>query len=254
MRIVRFNYKSKENWGILGNGSIRLLKDAPFSKINVSQISVPLRKVKLLTPSIPSKVILAGLNYREHARELNMPLPDEPVIFLKPSTALIAHGEDIIYPSAVKQLDYEAELALVIKKEGRHIPENKADEYILGYTCLNDVTARDLQKKDVQWTRSKSFDTFCPVGPWVETELDPRDLRVSCYLNGKLKQDSSTADFIFPVYRLVSFISRIMTLLPGDIISTGTPPGVGPMHCSDTVEVEIEGIGRLKNRVAKKAR
>ncbi len=205
--------------------------------------------MRILSPVQPSKIILVGLNYRDHARELHLAIPKEPVIFLKPPTAVIANAENIIYPLGVKRLDYEAELALVIKKKARNIPAERVKKYILGYTCLNDVTARDLQKKDGQWTRAKSFDTFCPIGPWIETNLDPSNLRIKCRLNNKLKQDSSTANFIFPVEHLVSYISRIMTLLPGDVISTGTPVGVGPMQPGDRVEVEIEGIGKLFNQV-----
>ena len=202
-------------------------------------------------PAAPRKIILVGLNYRDHARELGMPIPREPVIFLKPPTALIGHRQNIVYPDGVLRLDYEAELALVIKKEGRNIPERKVSSFIMGYTCLNDVTARDLQKIDGQWTRSKSFDTFCPVGPRLVTKCDWHALRIASYLNGEKKQDSTTANFIFSVPEIVSFISRVMTLSPGDIISTGTPSGVGPMQSGDTVSVEIEQIGRLTNRVVK---
>ena len=197
----------------------------------------------------PSKIILVGLNYRVHAAEMGSAIPKEPVIFLKPLTALAADKEKIIYPPQVKRLDHEAELALVIGKSARNIPVGEAKKYILGYTCLNDVTARDLQKKDGQWTRSKSFDSFCPVGPRIVSGIAPRDLRITCRLNGRIRQDSCTSNLIFSVDYLVSFISRIMTLFPGDIISTGTPPGVGPMRPGDTVEVEIEGIGKLTNRV-----
>src|SRR3989338_7178718 len=178
----------------------------------------------------PSKIILTGLNYRDHAKELKMKIPKTPVIFLKPATALIGHQDKIIYPKGVKRLDYEAELALVIKKKARNVSFGQAKDYILGYTCLNDVTARDLQEKDGQWTRAKSFDTFCPAGPRMETELDTSNLKIQSYLNGKLKQDSTTRRLIFSPAYLVFFISQIMTLLPGDIISTGTPAGVGPMH------------------------
>jgi 2-keto-4-pentenoate hydratase/2-oxohepta-3-ene-1,7-dioic acid hydratase in catechol pathway len=196
------------------------------------------------------KIILVGLNYQDYAKELNMENPKEPIIFLKPATALIGHQENIVYPKNVERLDYEAELALIIKKQGRSIPQDKANEYISGYTCLNDVTARDLQKRDIQWTRSKSFDTFCPVEPWLETELDTANLKIASYLNGKLKQNSTTRNLIFSIPYLLSFISGIMTLLPRDIISTGTPSGVGPMQPRDTIEVEIEGIDRLTNQVA----
>ena len=187
----------------------------------------------------PTKIIAVGLNYIDHAKELKMPIPDEPIIFLKPPTAVISHKDKIIYPKVVKQLDYEAELAVVMKDK----------KHILGYTCANDVTARDLQRKDVQWTRSKSFDTFCPLGPRVVKNVDPNNLEIKLYLNGKLKQSSHTSNMIFRVEELVSFISKIMTLCPGDVILTGTPPGVGPMKIGDVVEVEIEGIGKLTNFV-----
>lgn len=249
MRIVRFRHNSREAWGVLKGSRVFALKGHHFERIELSRPSFSLDKVKLLPPAVPSKIILVGLNYRDHAKELNMPIPKEPIIFLKPNTSLLAHKESIIYPKGVQRLDYEAELAFVIKKEGKNISPKNAGDYILGYTCLNDVTARDLQKKDIQWTRSKSFDTFCPLGPWIETEINPRKLKVSSYLNGKLKQDSSTANFIFSVPFLISFISKIMTLFPGDVISTGTPPNVGPMQPGDTIEIEIEGIGRLVNKV-----
>ncbi len=251
MRIVKFLDQKKIGWGIVEGDAIRRLKNHPFSKIELSRKSVGFKKVKLLAPATPSKIILVGLNYKDHARELKMKVPKEPIIFLKPPTAVIGQGGHIIYPTCLRRVDFEAELALVMKKKARNIPENKTRDYILGYTCLNDVTARDLQKKDGQWTRAKSFDTFCPLGPWLETEVDPRDLRITSYLNGKYKQDSSTSNFIFPVPYLVSFISRIMTLLPGDIISTGTPPGVGAMKQEDIIEIEIEKIGRLKNKVVR---
>jgi len=251
MRIVRFKYRGEENWGIAQSDSIRLLKAPPFSSIKLSSRETPFKKVKLLPPATPSKIILVGLNYRDHAKELDMRLPEEPVIFLKPVSSLIASGEDIIYPSICKRLDYEAELALVIKKKCRNIRSCDADKYILGYTCLNDVTARDLQKKDGQWTRAKSFDSFCPVGPWLETGFDPANARVRAYLNGELKQDSSTRNLIFDVRYLVSFISQVMTLYPGDLVSTGTPPGVGPLRPGDKITVDISGIAGLENRVTR---
>lgn len=197
----------------------------------------------------PTKIVCVGLNYIEHARELKLKSPKEPVIFLKPVSSLIYNMDDIVYPPKVKRLDFEAELAVVIKDKTRNIKPGGARRHILGYTCLNDVTARDLQKKDGQWTRSKSFDTFCPVGPAIETGLDPSGIKIESYLNGILKQSSSSANLIFPVAELVAFISGVMTLFPGDIVSTGTPPGVGPMKPGDIIEVKIEGIGTLKNRV-----
>lgn len=198
----------------------------------------------------PEKIILAGLNYRGHAQELGMRIPDEPIIFLKPPSSLIGPNQNILYPKGVKRVDYEAELAVVIAKKGKDIKKERVKDYVLGYTCLNDVTARNLQKKDGQWTRAKAFDSFCPVGPHIETELDPGNLRIQSYLNGELKQDSRTSDFIFSIDFLVSFISNIMTLQPGDIISTGTPSGVGPMQRGDRIKVVIEGIGCLENQVA----
>ncbi|MFH1238850.1 MAG: fumarylacetoacetate hydrolase family protein, partial [bacterium] len=242
-------YKNKIFWGSVEKKTVRVLKNEPWKNIEPTAKTLTFSQIKLMPPATPSKIILAGLNYKDHARELKMVIPSEPIIFLKPPTALIAHGENIVYPQESQQVDYEGELALVMAKDGRNIPETEAGSYILGYTCLNDVTARDLQKKDGQWSRAKSFDTFCPVGPWIETDLDPASLRIKTYVNNKIKQDSSTANFIFSVGYLVSFISRIMTLCAGDIISTGTPPGVGQLKIGDTVAVEIEGLGRLENRV-----
>lgn len=197
----------------------------------------------------PTKIVCVGLNYIEHARELKLKSPKEPVIFLKPASSLIYDMDDIVYPPKVKRLDFEAELAVVIKDKTRNIKSGDARRHILGYTCLNDVTARDLQKKDGQWTRSKSFDTFCPIGPAIETSLDSSGIRIQSYLNGILRQSSSSANLIFPVAELIAFISGVMTLFPGDIVSTGTPPGVGHMKPGDIIEVKIEGIGILKNRV-----
>lgn len=207
------------------------------------EMKIPVKSIR------PSKIVCVGLNYREHAVELKLKIPKEPVIFLKPSSSIIYNKDDIVYPPKVRRLDFEAELAVVIKKKTKNIKPKEAPAYILGYTCLNDVTARDLQKRDGQWTRSKSFDTFCPIGPVIETDLDPSDIKIESRLNGILRQSSSSADLIFPVYELVAYISGIMTLLPGDIISTGTPPGVGPMRPRDLIEVRIEGIGTLKNKV-----
>jgi len=204
-----------------------------------------------IAPSAPSKIIAVGLNYIDHANELKMELPKEPLIFIKPATSIIGHLDKIIYPESVKRLDYEAELAIVIKRICKDVPEKTAGDYILGYTCLNDVTARDLQKRDGQWTRAKSFDTFCPVGPHIATDIDPGDLKIDLYLNKKIKQSSSTKNLIFKPHHLVSFISKVCTLMPGDLIATGTPHGVGSMDVGDEVEVRIEGIGRLINKVSR---
>ncbi len=250
MQIARFIYRQKENWGIIKGDTIKIIKESPFKRIKLTEKTIPLKKVKLLAPVEPTKIVLVGLNYKDHAKELKMKIPKEPIIFLKPPTALIAHRENIVYPHDSKRLDYEAELAVIIKKKTKNISCKKVRNYILGYTCLNDVTARDLQKRDVQWTRAKSFDTFCPCGPYLETDINPSNLRIKAYLNGILKQDSSTSNFIFSVEEIVSFISKIMTLNPGDIISTGTPPGVGPMKIGDTIDIVIDGIGRLSNTVS----
>jgi 2-keto-4-pentenoate hydratase/2-oxohepta-3-ene-1,7-dioic acid hydratase in catechol pathway len=197
----------------------------------------------------PTKVVLVGLNYKDHARELKMPLPDEPILFLKPPTALIGPEDYIVYPEQSRRVDYEAELAVVMKDECKEIEPGEVMDFIEGFTCLNDVTARDLQSKDVQWTRAKSFDTFCPVGPRIVTDIDPDNVKIRSYLNGELRQDSSTSNFIFNVEELVSFISKVMTLQPGDIIATGTPSGIGAMQRGDTVEIKIGGIGTLRNYV-----
>jgi 2-keto-4-pentenoate hydratase/2-oxohepta-3-ene-1,7-dioic acid hydratase in catechol pathway len=206
----------------------------------------------VLAPCTPSKVAAVGLNYYSHAEELKMPIPSEPLLFLKPSTSVIGPGDNIVYPDSSERVDYEAELGVVIKTKAYGVPLARAQDYVLGYTCFNDVTARDLQKKDGQWTRAKGFDTFSIIGPHIETELDPGNTTVEAYLNGELRQRGNTNDLIFPVLALISFISHIMTLLPGDVIATGTPSGIGPMNPGDTVEIKVAGIGRLRNYVVKK--
>lgn len=197
----------------------------------------------------PTKIVLVGLNYRDHARELNMPLPEEPILFLKPPTTLIGPEEQIVYPSQSTQVDYEAELAVIIKDRCKDLEPGEVMAHVEGFTCLNDVTARDIQKKDGQWTRAKSFDTFCPIGPHLVDDIDPNNLTIQSFLNGELKQDSNTCNFIFPVEVLVSFTSHVMTLLPGDIIATGTPGGIGALKRGDVIEIVIEHIGTLRNYV-----
>jgi len=209
-------------------------------------------EVKLLAPVMPSKVVCLGKNYLAHALEFGSDAPEEPLLFMKPSTSVIAQDEAIVWPPDCKRLDYEAELAIVIGKRCKDVAQEDFRDVIFGYTCLNDVTARDLQPANGQWTRSKSFDTFCPLGPWIETEIDPFDVQVSCRLNGETRQDASTSLLIHPIDKLIAYISRVMTLLPGDIIATGTPAGIGGMAEGDTVEVEIAGIGVLRNHVVKK--
>ncbi|MFN3477039.1 MAG: fumarylacetoacetate hydrolase family protein [Candidatus Methylomirabilales bacterium] len=249
MRIVRFAVGREARYGIVEDDVVREIQGDIFGQFKVTRKTHPLKRVKYLTPSEPTKIVAVGLNYRDHAEELNQMIPEEPVLFIKPPTAALPHNGKIIYPKQCNRLDYEAELAVVIKRYAKGIPRERALRYVLGYTCFNDVTARDLQRKDGQWTRAKSFDTFAPFGPWIETELDPADVPVRSYLNGELKQNSTTRNLIFDVPSLVSFISQIMPLLPGDLIATGTPSGVGPMKPGDIIEIEVEGIGRLRNTV-----
>lgn len=250
MRIIRFRYKGRAGYGIVENKRVHIIDGSIFKeRIRLSKVSIGISDVKSLAPVEPSKVICVGLNYKDHAKELDMELPEEPVLFLKPPTSVIGPDDEIIYPRGVHQLDYEAELAVVIKRRAKDLLKNEALNYILGYTCLNDVTARDLQKKDVQWTRAKSFDTFCPIGPYIVTDIDPHSLKIELFVNNQIRQSSLTNNLIFRIDFLVSFISRIMTLSPGDIIATGTPPGVGSLSCGDEVEVKIDGIGSLKNKV-----
>ena len=251
MQFLRFETRDKNTmFGTPAYGKIKKIEGDIFGKFEITEHLYDPEEVKLLPPVAPTKIVAVGLNYRDHAEEMGRELPEEPRLFIKPSTSLIAHGDKIIYPRHMSsRVDYEGELALVIGKEAYHVEERDAFNYVLGYTCLNDVTARDIQAKDIQFTRAKGFDTFAPVGPVVETELDPGDLEISTYLNGERKQHSSTRNLLFSVPSLLSFISKVMTLLPGDIISTGTPAGVSPMKSGDKVEVEIEGIGVLTNYV-----
>lgn len=207
-------------------------------------------EVKLLAPCLPSKIVCLGLNYRSHAEEFNLPIPSTPLIFLKPSTAVIGPGDEIVLPLHRKRIDYEGELGVVIGKNTKDISEDKAREHIIGYTCFNDISDRHAQKEDGQWTRAKGYDSFAPMGPCIETEVEPDNLKLETYLNGELKQSADTSDLIFPVSRLVSFISSIMTLLPGDVVATGTPSGIGRLSHGDVVEVKIEAIGTLRNHVA----
>ncbi len=251
MKIVRFK-KGNEGpyFGVLEGERIRLFEGSPFNEdFRETQRFFWLSEVKLLSPTTPSKIVAVGLNYRDHAEELNMAIPQEPLIFLKPSSSVIGPGDAIICPSMSRQVDYEAELAVIIGKRAKDVREEDAFDYVLGYSCLNDVTARDLQKKDIQFTRSKSFDTFCPIGPVIENELDPSNLPIRSFVNDELRQDSNTSLLIHNVPKLLSFISQIMTLFPGDVIATGTPFGVGQIHPGDTVKVAIEGIGELINPV-----
>lgn len=252
MYILRFIHPERKipQWGRLEGGKTIVPIVSPFRPEEPQNKSTfQLDEVKLLAPVKPSKIVAVGLNYADHIAEMGNTPPSNPIIFIKPQTAVIGPGEAILLPSSSQRVDYEAELAVVIGKKCRSVTPKQAPSFILGYTCFNDVTARDLQKKDVQWTRAKSFDTFAPLGPWINTSIDPSSLRIECRLNGEIKQSSSTSNLLFSVFELVSFISEIMTLLPGDVIATGTPQGVGPMQNGDLVEVCIEGIGVLSNPV-----
>lgn len=257
MRIVRFAAQSKIKYGILEGDIIRGLRGSPFSHFEGAGSSFKpdgnsyrLHEVKLLAPCTPSKIVALGLNYRRHAEETDMPLPSVPLIFLKPSTAVIGPEDKIVLPRDSGRVDYEGELGVVIGRKAKDVPKGEVKHYILGYTCLNDVSERHVQKADGQWTRAKGYDTFAPIGPWIETEVSPDDLKIETYLNGELRQSDRTSELVFGVSELVSFISGVMTLLPGDVIATGTPSGIGRMNAGDVVEVRIEKIGILRNFVA----
>jgi len=257
LRIVRFAAGDKARYGALQDNTIRSIRGSPFARFRGPGNAFALDgntydpdEVKLLAPCTPSKIVALGLNYHSHAGEMEVSLPSVPLIFLKPSTAVIGPDDDIVLPPLARRVDYEGELGVVIGKKAKDIPQDKAQDYILGYTCVNDVTERHIQQADGQWTRAKGFDTFAPVGPWIETAINPDDLKLETCLNSELRQSARTSDLIFGVDRLISFISSVMTLLPGDIIATGTPSGIGPMNPGDTVEVRIEKIGTLRNFVA----
>ena len=251
MKIVRFEHAGEIKFGILHGEEITVVEGDIFSDYQISKQVVTLEAVKLLSPCAITKAVCVGLNYRGHAQEMKLDLPDNPMIFLKPSSSLNHPAGGIEYPPISHRLDYEGELAVVIKKQAKNVKAEDAAEYILGYTCANDVTARDIQMSDGQWTRGKSFDTFLPLGPCIETDIEPSSINIKLYLNDELKQSSNTSDLIFKVPELVAFISQVMTLYPGDVILTGTPSGVGPMQVGDIVTVELEGIGRLSNTVVK---
>lgn len=249
MKIVRFEHEGEVRYGVQEGEFIRMAKGDPFVGWQLGEQRIVLKNVRLLAPCEPSKVVCIGLNYVDHAAELNMDLPDEPLMFLKPPTAVCGPGDAIVYPPMTENLHYEAELGIVMGRRAKDISEAESFGHILGYTCANDVTARDLQARDGQWTRCKSFDTFMPLGPCIETSFNPDSAGIRLTLNGEEKQSSNTSNFIFKIPRLVSFVSQVMTLLPGDVIITGTPPGIGPMERGDTVRVAIEGIGALENVV-----
>jgi 2-keto-4-pentenoate hydratase/2-oxohepta-3-ene-1,7-dioic acid hydratase in catechol pathway len=261
MRICRFESANLTRYGLVDNAAgqdviRRTLDKLPGSESDFGQAlpaEIPLASVRLLAPVLPSKIVCIGRNYREHAKELNHAIPTEPLIFLKPPSAILAPGQAILRPTSLSQrVDHEGELGVVIGKRCHGLREgDDVREFVLGYTCINDVTARDLQNKDGQWSRAKGFDTFCPIGPVVVSGLDPwKGVRVQTRVNGELRQDGTTADFIFPLDVILWYITQVMTLEPGDLIATGTPAGVGPLLLGDTVEVTVEGVGSLSNSVA----
>jgi 2-keto-4-pentenoate hydratase/2-oxohepta-3-ene-1,7-dioic acid hydratase in catechol pathway len=255
MKLCRISHESLTGirYGVLAGSRVSPLPEGynfePIDPVNPEGV-FDLSEVKLLAPVVPSKIVCVGRNYRAHAAELGNKMPDEPLLFLKAPSAVIASGEQVELPRASQQVEHEGELGVVIGRVASKLSSSDDPlSYVLGYTCVNDVTARDLQRKDVQFTRAKSFDTFCPVGPWIETEIDPANAAVETRLNGEVKQKGNTADMAFPVSFLIRYISEIMTLYPGDLIATGTPAGVSRMKHGDTVEVEVAGIGVLRNPV-----
>jgi 2-keto-4-pentenoate hydratase/2-oxohepta-3-ene-1,7-dioic acid hydratase in catechol pathway len=255
VRIARFSYGEGVAFGVIESGAdvgevIVPIVGHPFGPFERAEVAVPLEQVKLLAPVLPSKVVAIGRNYAAHAAEMDNDVPAQPLIFLKPSTSVIAHRDAIASPPSSNRVDFEGELAVVISRLCRDVPADRAMEAVLGYTCANDVTARDQQKTDGQWSRAKGYDTFCPLGPWIETDLDPADLAITTTLNGEVKQSSRTSLLMHKIPTLIAYITSCMTLLPGDVILTGTPEGVGPMLIGDEVTVEIEGIGALSNPVA----
>lgn len=251
MRYLRYRRKGEDNvvQGWLEGDRVGPVTGPLFGGHRRMPAGQPLESVEMLPPCLPGKIICVGRNYVDHAREHHVEVPDVPLLFLKPPSSVIGPGEGIILPPQSEQVEYEAELAVVIGRRIWNASSEEAMAAVFGYTAANDVTARDLQQRDGQWTRAKGFDTFCPLGPWIDTDVQPHDLRITCRLNGQIRQLDSTRDMVFSVPQLITFISGIMTLEPGDILLTGTPAGVGPLKAGDTVQVDIEGIGTLENSV-----
>ncbi|OFW67386.1 MAG: 2-hydroxyhepta-2,4-diene-1,7-dioate isomerase [Actinobacteria bacterium RBG_16_68_21] len=250
MKIVRVRIPGDEiAYGVAEAEGVRVHRGTPFVAWEPTEVVIPFGEAHLLAPVFPTKIVCVGRNYADHAAELGNDVPDEPVIFLKPATAVIGPEAAIVLPPEAAIVHHEAELAIVVGRVSRKVAAEDAAGHILGYTAANDVSARDLQAKDGQWTRAKGFDTFCPLGPAIETEMDPAGIRVACLVNGELRQEGSTDDMVFGVGEIFAFVTRVMTMLPGDVILTGTPAGVGPITAGDRVEVNIERIGSLINPV-----
>lgn len=253
MKIVRIRTEEGISYGGVEPEGIRVYQGSPLVAWEPTEVVVPFLRGHLLAPVFPTKVVAVGKNYAEHAEEMGSEVPDTPIIFIKPATSVIGPGAPVVYPPDSQRVEHEAELAVVIGAVARNVRAEDVQKVILGYTAANDVTARDLQRRDGQWTRGKGFDTFCPLGPAIETELDPLEgLSIECRVNGELRQAGSTLDMVFGVAELIEFITRVMTLLPGDVVITGTPSGVGPVVPGDRMEVEIEGIGVLANPVGRR--
>ncbi|WP_030624327.1 fumarylacetoacetate hydrolase family protein [Streptomyces sclerotialus] len=252
MRIARFSIDGNVGFGVVEGNDLDVIKGHPFAEFERSGQKVPLDKVRLLPPVLPNKVVAIGRNYAEHAKELGNEVDDVPVAFFKPSTSVVGPGDPVVYPSFSQEVHHEAELAVVIGRMCREVPRERVKDVILGYTCANDVTARDVQKREAQWARAKGFDSSCPLGPWVETELDPSDLTIQCTVNGEQRQLGRTSEMVRSIEDLIVHITEAMTLLPGDVVLTGTPAGVGPLNVGDEVAVTIEGIGTLTNKVIKR--
>jgi len=259
MRVVRFTPQpdaglgSDPLFGILeDDDQITIISGDPiYHGIQKTAAKIELTKVRLLAPVIPrSKIVCVGKNYADHAAEMGSEVPAEPIIFLKPNTSVIGPGDTIVWPAMAPTIDYEAELAIVIGRVCKEVPKERVKDVIFGYTMANDVTTRELQKRDGQWTRAKSFDTFCPLGPWIETEFVPGTQRISLTVNGEVKQDATISQMIFGIEEIVAFVTQVMTLLPGDVIITGTPAGIGPLPEKSSVTVSIEGLGELTNKVS----
>jgi 2-keto-4-pentenoate hydratase/2-oxohepta-3-ene-1,7-dioic acid hydratase in catechol pathway len=250
MKWLRFKHGGQELTGFLEGGLIRAVSGNVYTgEWSESGQVFELPQIEYLPPCLPSKIVAVGLNYRDHAAEMKMDVPLQPIMFLKPPSSLLAHGGSIILPREVRRMDYEAELAVVIGRQAHHVGVEQSLDYVLGYTCNNDVTARDLQKIDQQWTRAKSFNTFCPLGPWIVTDCEVSDLGIELEVNGEIKQRSRTSQLAFGIPELIAFISGVMTLEAGDVILTGTPSGVGKLEPGDSVTVRVENIGELTNSV-----
>lgn len=249
MKYVRVEYQGETRWGVLEGETVLTLKKAPYEEICFDGDKIHLNECKLLAPCEPGKIVLVGKNYYDHAVEMNDGIPEHPILFMKGPNAINHHEGTICKPDFVERLDYEGELAIVIGKRAKNLTRENAREYILGFTCLNDVTARDVQKADGQWTRAKAMDGFAPIGPWITDETDGEDLKLETRLNGKNVQSSRTSMFMTKIPEMLAFITASMTLEPGDVVSTGTPAGIGPMQAGDMVEVEIESVGILRNYV-----